>query len=399
MSPYLLTNGTRRYRIVYRVLDPLTGVSRQTSKRGFATEKAAVTALHAVQAAKRAGTYVRQDRQPLAVFAAEWLDGHRAKPSTMDSYRKNLRLHVLPTLGKIPLQSVTTAQIDALYRKLEREGRVDGTGGLSPTTVKYVHVILREILARAVADRVLVCNPADQAHPPTSKNVKASAPERSTWSPDQIKRFLEAQRDHRLYALWVVYATTGVRRGEALGLRWKDLDLSPESGRATVVRTVGKVGGKINVGTPKGGKARSLDLDPFTVAVLREHRARQAAERLRLGSRWVDQDLVFAHDSNKLGPEGVAGGYLNPEHVWRLLKTSIAAYNVAASSDLRLPVITVHELRHSWATMAMQQGVHPMVVKERLGHSSVSITLDLYSHVTATMQQDAAMQIASGFLS
>lgn len=190
-----------------------------------------------------------------------------------------------------------------------------------------------------------------------------------------------------------------MRRGEALGLRWKDLDLSPVAGRATIARTASKVGGKVLVGTPKSGKARSVTLDPFTVAVLSQHRTRQAAERLRLGTRWVDQDLVFAHDGNKLGPEGRAGGFLNSDHVWRLLQAAVSKYNADSSAGLRLPAIPVHSLRHSWATMAMLKGVHPMVVKERLGHSTVSITLEMYSHVSSSMQEDAALNVASGFLS
>lgn len=396
VGPYELKDGTRQYRIVYRIKDPVTGVSRQTQKRGFRTEKEATSALQQLQEAQRSGNFVKQDKQSLEAYATEWLDGHRAKPSTLESYRKNLRLHVFPTLGKVPLQQVTSTQIDALYKRLEVSGRADGKGGLSPTTVRYVHVILRELLARAVHDRRLSFNPADRAHPPTIKNVKAAAPERTIWTAEQISRFLSAQREHRLYALWVVYTTTGMRRGEALALRWKDVDLDGK--RATVARTVGKVAGKVTTGTPKGGKARVVDLDAATVEVLRSHKARQAAERLSLGDRWVDQGLVFAHDGNKLGPEGRAGGFLNPEHVWRLLQTQIAAYNTSAEPDLALPVITVHELRHSWATMAMLHGISPKVVQERLGHSTVSITLDLYSHVSPGMQQDAATKVAAGLL-
>jgi integrase len=217
-----------------------------------------------------------------------------------------------------------------------------------------------------------------------------------TWTADQMRRFLDSQREHRLYALWVVYATTGMRRGEALGLRWSDIDL--EAGRASVVRSVSRVDNKVVVSGTKTGKNRVVDLDEATVAVLRSHKARQAQERLRLGPRWVDLDLVFPHDGNKLGPDGSAGGHLNPEHVWRMLRTAQLGYNRTADEGNDLPLISVHELRHSWATLAMQAGIHVKVVQERLGHSTVAITLGTYSHVSPTMQKDAAQVVAAGFL-
>lgn len=398
VGPYALTDGTRQYRIVYRVKNPETGKLEQKQKRGFRTEKEATEALKQIQRAKADGTYVARNTETLEQFGTAWLDGHSVKESTRESYGKNLRLHVYPTIGDVPLQKLATAQVDALYRKLEREGRHDGKGGLSLTTVRYVHTILRKLLARAVEDHLIPFNPADRAHPPKLKTIKAHAPQRTVWTAQEISRFLASQEDHRLYALWVLLATTGMRRGEALGLRWKDLDLDGE--KLTIHRTVGKIGGKLHVGTPKGGKARTIALDDGTVEVLKSHRKCQAAERLRLGDRWVDQDLVFAHDGHMLGPEAKAGGFLNPEHMWRLLKTQIRAYNTQPGlpEGLTLPLITIHELRHSWATMAMEQGVSPKVVQERLGHATVSITLDLYSHVTPTMQKDAASKVASGLL-
>lgn len=307
------------------------------------------------------------------------------------SYSQKLRLHVVPHLGHVPLQRLTTAHIDGLYRQLEREGRADGNGGLSPRTVRYIHTILRKALAAAVYDGLLASNPADRAKPPTAR--QALPPEMQTWSAEQIRRFLDSQREDRLYALWVVYATTGMRRGEALGLRWSDIDL--DSARVSIVRAVSRVDNVVRVERPKTGRPRVVDLDVTTVAVLKAHRVRQAAERLRLGPRWSDQDLVFPHDGNKLGPTGSAGGYLNPEHVWRMLRTRQQAYNRAASEEEVLPLISVHELRHSWATLAMQGGVHVKVVQERLGHSTVAVTLGTYSHVSSTMQRDAATLVAS----
>ncbi|MCU1591976.1 MAG: Integrase [Frankiales bacterium] len=308
VGAYQLKDGTPRYRIAYRVTDPATGHTTNRTERGFASEKAAGKALRSALGKIESGSYVAPSRQTLEAYLLTWLDGHRVRASTLSSYRQKLRLHVIPYLGQVSLQKLTGAQISALYRQLEQDGRHDGAGGLSPRTVRYVHTILREALSSAVHDGVLQVNPTDRAKPPTAK--QAASPEMTVWTPLQIRRFLDSQREHRLYALWVLYATTGMRRGEALALRWADVDL--DNARVVLSRSVTRVDNKEVVSTTKTGRTRVVDLDDVTVAVLRGHKVRQAQERLQLGPRWIDQDLVFAHNGNKLGPDGTAGGFLNP---------------------------------------------------------------------------------------
>ena len=138
-------------------------------------------------------------------------------------------------------------------------------------------------------------------------------------------------------------------------------------------------------------------MDPFTLAVLKEHRAAQAAERLHLGPRWVDRGLIFAHDGNKLGPDGKAGGFLRPESVWRSWQGRVTAFNADSDNEkAQLPPLSLHGLRHSWATMALSSNIHVRVVQERLGHSSAVITLNTYSHVGPTLHRDAAELVAAG---
>jgi integrase len=171
-------------------------------------------------------------------------------------------------------------------------------------------------------------------------------------------------------------ATTGARRGEVLGMRWADLDL--DAATASIAQTLIAVHHEVQFGSPKTAKgSRVISLDPATVAALREHRKRQAAERLLVGAGWRDHDLVFCR---------VEGTPLHPER--------FSARFVDKARLLGLPRIRLHDLRHTWASLALAAGVHPKIVQERLGHANISITLDIYSHVTAGLHSDAAEQVA-----
>ncbi|MEO8696043.1 MAG: site-specific integrase [Acidimicrobiales bacterium] len=201
----------------------------------------------------------------------------------------------------------------------------------------------------------------------------------STWTADALRDFLErtSKSGDRYHALWVLLATTGMRRGEALGLRWRDLEL--ETGTAAVVQTVIVVAHRVQFGAPKTARGtRVVDLDSGTIAVLRAHRIRQLEERILLGAGWRDHDLVFCKvDGEPLHPERVSREFLRRIERWSL------------------PPLTLHGLRHTWATLALKAGVHPKVVQERLGHATIGITLGVYSHVTAGMQRDAANTVAA----
>ncbi len=197
-----------------------------------------------------------------------------------------------------------------------------------------------------------------------------------TWTAEQLSAFLQGVADDRLGAAYLLLATTGMRRGEALGLRWSDLDL--DAGRAAIRQTLIAVNHEPMLGTPKTAKGRrTISLDASTVAALREHRRRQAAERLQMGAGWTDLDLVFSRaDGHPLHPERFSRSFAD------------------RARQLGFPRIRLHDLRHGWATMALAAGVHPKVVQERLGHANIGITLDVYSHVTAGLHDDAAERVA-----
>ena len=283
-------------------------------------------------------------------------------------------IHIIPALGTVPLQRLTAAQLNSLYADLLAGGRCDGKGGLSPRTVAYVHATIRKALAEAVRWQVLTRNVADQATPPRQQPNG----DLRTWSAEELRAFLGHVEADRLYAAYVLAATTGLRRGELLGLRWRDLDVA--AGRLSVTQTLVSVNYAVSFSTPKTAAGRrSVALDPATVAALRAHRARLLEERLSLGLGTPSpDDVVFAAlDGSPLHPGQFS------DRFDRLVKTA------------GVPRIRFHDLRHTHATLALRAGVHPKVVSERLGHSTISVTLDTYSHAIPAMQEEAAAKVAA----
>ncbi len=332
------------------------------------------------------GTYVQKSEQTLEAFIeGDWLPGLQLRESTKESYGRNLRVHVLPRIGSTVLQELDVGTLNRLYAELlatGRRGHRAGTG-LSPRTVRYVHTILHRALKDAVRWNRLVRNPTDQADPPRQKDVEDAAPEMQTWSGPQLAAFLENTKDTRYGPAWMFLATTGMRRGEALGLRWTDVDLG--TGKVAIRQTVVTVNHRTSFGKTKTGRARVIELDARTVAVLRQQKARQGEELLLVGIGYRDDGLVFTlPDGRPYHPERFSREFLRKQ----------VSYN-RAHAKAPLPHLTVHGLRHSWATLALRAGEHPKVVAERLGHANTNVTLNVYSHVVEGMQAQAAENVAA----
>ena len=357
--------------------DPVTGKRRQKWHSGYRTKRDAERALTEIVASLHTGSYIEPTKQTVTDFTKEWLVAIEPtiRPSTHFSYDRNLRLHVLPRLGSVQLRKVDAGMLNGLYAALLADGKQsNGGGGLSPRSVRYVHTIVHRAFRDAVRWGRIARNPADAADPPRA--AATARPTMTTWTADQLRAFLEHAAEHRLHAAFVVLATTGMRRGECLGLRWSDLDLT--SGRVSIVQTVIAVNHQVRIGSPKTARGRrTVELDPGTVAGLRRHRQRQLAERLLIGAGFTDHGLVFCRPD---------GGPLHPERFSRTFSRE--------SAHAGLPAIRLHDLRHTWATVALAAGEHPKIVQERLGHANVSITLDIYSHVTEGLHADAAARVA-----
>lgn len=380
------------------------GKRRQIKRRGFPTKKAALEAMDELRAASRKGTFVPPARQSLRDFLInEWLPAARREleETTWEDYERKLRLHVVPALGGVQLQALDAGSLNALYTHLLDEGRKDRKpGGLAPRTVRYIHAILHSALDDAVRWRRIPLNPAGQANPPAARLAKP--PEMKVWTNAQLRRFFElcqldtgtespepefASARRRYHDTWLFLALTGCRRGEALGLRWRDV--SVEARTATIRQTVvplTKTSGRGREArvkpTTKSGRARVIELDEPTLKALRRWRAAQAAERLLMGEAFEDHDLVFCR------PDGRP---YHPEYFSKVFDRTL----LRSPFRDELPRIRLHDLRHTWATLALLAGIDVRIVSERLGHSSPLVTWQTYQDVIQGMQGDAADRVAA----
>jgi integrase len=301
------------------------------------------------------------DDENMAVgeYLDAWLKGSvhgTVRRSTYDRDSYLVNNHIKPVLGGLKLKKLNSAHVQSFYRD-----RLDA--GLSASTVHKMHDILRRGLAQAVKWHLLPRNVADVVKPPRPVPTEMVA-----LSADDTRRLLEAAGEYRLEALYILAVHTGMRQGEILALRWQDVDM--ENAVVSVRRTLTRNGGKVAFGEPKTKKSRrSIRLTPQAVEALRSHLERQLRDMEILGDRYQDQGLVFTTDT---------GGPINPSN---LRQRSFAALLKRAG----LRHMRFHDLRHTCATLLLSRGVHPKFVQELLGHATIAITLDTYSHVMPSM--------------
>jgi integrase len=343
------------------------GTVRWFYGKGPKGQKTVEDRLEAALATMASGLPLPDDKLTVGAYLEQWLAGllvGTAKPATIAYYTRYVRFHVLTSdLVKKALSRLDAADLRRLYaQKL--------AAGLSSTTVHHLHAVIHLALNSAVEDGKLARNVASLIG--RSNCPKVTRKEMVTIAEgDQPRRFLDAAHHERLEALLVIALTTGLRQGELRALRWKDVDLD-RGVLAVRGSLMGTARATMTIGTPKNGKARSVDLGSIAVASLREHRARQVEERKVVPLRG-DLGLVFCTEW---------GEYLPTNTI------VLALHRVLSRAGL--PMIRFHDLRHTAATLMLSQGVHPKMASEMLGHSTVAITLDLYSHITPTMQRQAA---------
>jgi integrase len=309
------------------------------------------------------GLPVVRDRQSFAAYVDDWLEGRTSKlrPRTHLRYRQLLRVHALPTLGKVQLAKIAPQQLERLYA-----ARL--AAGAAPRTVHHVHAVIHNALEQAAKWGLVARNVASLVSPPA-----VDAHEMTTLDERELARFLEAAIGERFEALFITAVTTGMRQGELLALRWRDVDL--ERGQVAVTRSLQWTKQGPLFTAPKTQKSRrNVELTKSAIAALRRHRTRQIEQRLAVGDAWQDLDLVFPNEIGK----PMDASNLSERDLRRVLERAA------------LRRIRFHDLRHTAATILLGRGVHPKLVSEMLGHADVRITLDLYSHVTPTMHREAA---------
>ena len=285
-----------------------------------------------------------------------------------------------PSFG---LEGVTRHAVAAMLRRDSKDvAQTAPQDGLSPRTVRYIHTIIRAALRDAVRWNKVGRNIADSATPPPTSATQAKRT--STWTGPQVRQFFEFVAESRYLPAWLFLATSGCRRGEALGLRWSDVDL--ETRTAIIGHQVVTVDHEIVFkDLPKTKRAHVVRLDPGTVSMLQTWKAAQNAERLLGGPGYASHGLVFSMAD---------GRPFHPERFSREFQRKQEQFN-RSSPDSPLPRLVLHGLRHTWATLALQEGIDIKIVSDRLNHSSTHITREIYTHVTPPMQSDAADRVAS----
>ncbi len=296
-------------------------------------------------------------------YVERWLkDSVRGtvRQSTFETYEYMVYPHIVPALGRVKLKALTPVHVRSFYRE-----KLDG--GLSNATVGKMRVMFQKALDQAVSDGLIPRNVAKGIRLPQGKKKEIQP-----LSPEQARALIETAHGDRLEALYVLAVATGLREGELLALRWEDVEL--EDAVLRVRRTLTRTKGKIDVGPPKTkSSSRSVGLTARAVEALRGHLARQLEEMERVGSLYRPGGLVFANE---------VGGVINPSNLRN--RSFKALLNRAG-----LPPIRFHDLRHTCATLLLSRNVNPKIVSEMLGHASIAITLDTYSHVLPTMQESA----------
>jgi integrase len=341
---------------------------------GFATQAAAVAALEALASPAA--------RPKPGLSTGEWLGQWLAsrvslRPSTARSYVAHIRGYLVPYLGGIPLAALTPGEVQAMFTAITRDENALGRP-VSAATLHRIHATLRAALNGAVRTGLISVNPGRWPELPRAARPRPQVwtpalterwqaegwrPAIGVWTAAQTAEFLRQAHGHRLYALFHLVALRGLRRGEAAGLRWGDLDL--DAGTLTVTAQLQQLGGRLVAGPPKSDAGRRvIALDKTTIAALREHRARQQAERNAAGTLWIQTGYVFVTRTGKP---------VAPDRMTRLFAKLVAASG--------LPPVTLHGLRHGAATLALAGGTDLKVVQDQLGHSTITVTADTYTSV------------------
>jgi integrase len=371
MKGCIYPRGERKWALVIDLPRGTDGKRKQKWHTITGTKKDAERELTRLLHELNTGGYVEPSKLTVGKHLEQWLKDIQptVTPKTLQTYRGHVRAQIVPALGHIRLDKLTARQIQTFYTDTLSAGRKDGKGGLSAQSVKHIHRVLSTALAQAVRLQLLLRNPCAAVEPPRTPRREMHCLDES-----QTVQLLSAARGTRLYIPILLAVTTGMRRGEILGLRWADVDL--EAGVLAVRQSLEQTIGNLRFKTPKSGKSRVVSLPEILQRELHKHKGAQAERRLLLGSAYQNHDLICPQEN---------GGPWHPDSLTHGFAVLIRGTD--------LPPVRFHDLRHSHATQLFKRGVNVKVVSERLGHSTATLTLDVYSHVLPGMQQEAARHV------
>ncbi|MFA7078604.1 MAG: site-specific integrase, partial [Syntrophomonas sp.] len=312
-----------------------------------------------------------------------WMEVYQANTITPNFYVRRLdliKLHINPTLGDKQLMKLRPADIKALYNRLEKNGKVDGSGGLSSQSIRHIHNILNPTMKQAVKEGLIAKNMVADVRPPKLVRTKEARP----LDKEEASRYLKQIANHRLYAAFLLELTTGLRRGELLGVQWGDLN--PDTGALKIRRQVSRVKLPGNPSTLEyaplktPSSYRTIMLPAITLKALESHRKQQNEEKMRWRTIYPDEDLIFCTP---------LGGKLDTRRLYHV--------HIKALEDAKIPHTAFHNLRHTVATVLLQAGENIKTIQDMLGHSDVETTLNCYSHVLEDMKKGAADKLKSIF--
>ena len=390
MKGHLEQRGKNVWKIVLELGEDASGKRLRNAPTFHGTKRLAEEEMTRLLRQLATGTYVDQGRMTVAKYLEHWLASY-AKPTvgerTHERYESIVRQHLIPGLGRHKLTKLRPLHIQAYYAEALDHGRVirerktkrthskasekpvEVARSLSAQTVTHHHRVLREALRQAVRWQMLAVNPADAVRPPRAERKEIEALDENGAA--ELLKSLEGSRQ---YVPALLAVGTGLRRGELLGLRWQDVDL--KAGKLAVRQNLQQTNTGLLFKSPKTSKGqRSISLMPSTITALRRHKRAQAELRLEQGPAYRDYDLVLCEDDGSPWSPNIFS----------------ASWHKALAE--RGQNVRFHDLRHTHATLLLRQGVHPKVVSERLGHSTIGITLDTYSHVMPDMQDEAAQKL------
>jgi integrase len=360
--------GSIRYEVVVDLpIDPVTGKRRQRSK-SFRTKREASVQLNAWQVEIDKGTAVDRSKQTVAEMMLYWLETYarfQVRPKSYEDYESTIRNHIIPALGYVPIQKLTPDMVQLYYSQLMDRG-------CGARTILYAHQRLSQALDQALKMGLVSRNVTDLVKPP-----RIERKEMHTWTAYEAQKFMRTAKDCVYGPIWIVALTTGMRRGELLGLRWQDIDFDRKV--LHVRQTVGVLHGKTEIKPPKTNSSRrEVPVPAEVLKALREHRVKQNQCRLSLGEAWQDYDLVFA---SKVGTP------IHPTNLTYNYERLVAKAGV--------PKIRIHDHRHTHVTLAIQAGANLKAVSKRVGHATTAITMDIYAHVLPEQHTEVADKIGA----